>query len=420
MLGDVFFARQEIAVIRRRRVIYVEGYDPQGAEGYYRLFDRSSELFCKTWPVALKLGALQLDGEDFAHWQIETSGPNWSVATRYEFLRQERFIRADMAEPMVRHIPRALWWILTDCLNGTMLRIFRASWRFGLALAYFELLLLLWLALPAAAGIAAAGAFQLAPGWRALLGLGTALAAFAALRPLADRCQVVQITNHWPRLRRFARGAPTWFDRVVEAGARQLVEAARAGDADELVLIGHSGGCTLAPAIMARALEIDRDLGRHGPRIVLLTLGSNMAAAALARSARRIRAFVQRIAVEPSVSWIDCQARKDILNFWNFDPVAGIGVTVKARHNPLIWPISIKNSVSPELYRRFRWNFFRIHYQFIMAGDRPAPYDYLLVVAGPMPIVEWPKRDREFMTAFLRDAQPGDERRHAAVIGAAQ
>ena len=29
------------ASIRRRRVIYVEGYDPQGAKGYYRLFDRS-------------------------------------------------------------------------------------------------------------------------------------------------------------------------------------------------------------------------------------------------------------------------------------------------------------------------------------------------------------------------------------------
>ena len=26
-------------VIRRRHVIYVEGYDPQGAKGYYRLFD---------------------------------------------------------------------------------------------------------------------------------------------------------------------------------------------------------------------------------------------------------------------------------------------------------------------------------------------------------------------------------------------
>jgi hypothetical protein len=414
------FARREIAVIRRRHVIYVEGYDPQGAEGYYRLFDRSCQRFRKTWPVAVELGALELDSEDFAHWQVEASGPNWSVATRYEFLRQERFIRADMAEPMVRHIPRALWWILTDWLNGTMFRIFRASWRFGLALAYFELLLLLWLALAALAGIAAADAIQLAPGWRALLGLGTALAVFAALRPLADRYQVVQITNHWPRLRRFARSAPTWFDGVVEAGAQRLVEAARAGEADELVLIGHSGGCTLAPAIMARALEIDRDLGRHGPQIVLLTLGSNMAAAALARSASRIRAFVERIAIEPSVSWIECQSRRDILNFWKFDPVAGIGVAVKERHNPLIWAVSFKDSVSPELYRRFRWNFFRIHFQFIMAGDRRGPYEYLMLIGGPLSVTQLAKQHNELLKDFAPDgtfvgAAAGSHGRHETV-----
>lgn len=406
-------------MIRRRHVIYVEGYDPQGAEGYYRLFDRNCRRFCKTWPVTVKLGALELDDEEFAHWQVETSGPNWGVATRYEFLRQERFIRADLAEPMVRHIPRAVWWILTDCLNGTLLRIFHASWRFGLALAYFESLLLLWLALAALAGIAAADAIQLAPPWRALLGLGTALAAFAALRPLADHYQVVQITNHWPRLRRFARSAPTWFDGVVEAGARRLVEAARAGDADELVLIGHSGGCTLAPAIMARALEIDRDLGRRGPQIVLLTLGSNMAAAALARSASRIRTFVERIAVEPSVSWIDCQSRKDILNFYKFDPVGGIGVAVKERHNPLIWLVSFKDLVSPELYRRFRWNFFRIHYQFIMAGDRRGSYEYLMLIGGPLSVTQWAKHHNELLKHFAPDgsivgaAADTDERRDA-------
>ena len=37
-LTDRRRAWREAASIRRRHVIYVEGYDPQGAEGYYRLF----------------------------------------------------------------------------------------------------------------------------------------------------------------------------------------------------------------------------------------------------------------------------------------------------------------------------------------------------------------------------------------------
>ena len=88
------------AVIRRRHVIYVEGYDPQGAEGYYGLFERAWRRFLEDWPVEAGLGESQLESQDFAHWDIEAAGPNWQVATRYEFLRQEHIIRANMAEPL--------------------------------------------------------------------------------------------------------------------------------------------------------------------------------------------------------------------------------------------------------------------------------------------------------------------------------
>ena len=102
--------RAEATLIARRHVIYVSGYDPQGAEGYYRLFARSWKRFLTIWPLATKLGPLELDSEDFAHWIIEAAGPNWQVSTRYEFLRQEHMIRANMAEPMRRQVPQRRAW----------------------------------------------------------------------------------------------------------------------------------------------------------------------------------------------------------------------------------------------------------------------------------------------------------------------
>ena len=119
-------------MIRRRHVIYVEGYDPQGAEGYYRLFERSWKRFLRIWPLAgAARRAARSSSEDFAHWDIEAAGPNWQVATRYEFLRQEHIIRANMAEPMTRQIPRALGWALDYLVSGALVRVFRASWEFG-------------------------------------------------------------------------------------------------------------------------------------------------------------------------------------------------------------------------------------------------------------------------------------------------
>src|SRR5258705_955154 len=100
--------RAEKALIARRHVIYVGGYDPQGAEGYYRLVERSWRRFLTIWPLTSKLGPLELDAEDFAHWDVEAAGPNWRVADRLEFLLQQHIIPANMAEPMTRQIPRRL------------------------------------------------------------------------------------------------------------------------------------------------------------------------------------------------------------------------------------------------------------------------------------------------------------------------
>ena len=57
----------------------------------------------------------------------------------------------------------------------------------------------------------------------------------------------------------------------------------------------------------------------------------------------------------------------------------------------------------PDFYRRLRWNLFRMHYQFIMANDVQSPYDYLMLVAGPVPVEEWPKRRWELVNSFTSE-----------------
>src|SRR3954468_11872770 len=346
----------QAAVIRRRHVIYVEGYDPQGAKGYYRLFDRSWARFLKVWPLKARRSELAVDSQDFAHWEVEAAGPNWQVVTRYDFLRQEHIIRANMAEPLLRQIPRALAWAFDYVVSGAIFRVLRASPYFGLVLLYFQTMLIWWLVLSAASG------WLLALGTARVFGLGgwgnlatvpvailAAIAIFLVLRPLANRLFLVQINNHWPYLCEFARGEATCFDAPIEACAQRVIAAVRANDADEIIVVGHSGGGALAPAVIVRALELDPDVGRRGPPIVLLTLGSIAPGAALHPKATRLRGAFARLAVEPSLRWFDCQVRQDIMNFWDFDPLEGIGVHVgPERCNPLIWELRLRDMVSPK------------------------------------------------------------------------
>jgi pimeloyl-ACP methyl ester carboxylesterase len=410
-----------VGTVRRRHVIYVEGYDPRGAEGYYNLFQRACDRFRREWLASLTLQPLELDSADFAHWLIAVRTSNWQVATHYDFLRLERFIRSDMAGSMARYIPRTLCWIVDDLVSGALFRIFCASPRFSLHLLYFQLLLLAWLALPAMIGLMVARAvtdFGVAMPVSIVTSLLAALASLLVLRPIADRLRVIQITNCWVILRKLDRGRAIWLDQVIDVAARRLIAVAQANEVDELALVGHSAGGVIASVVMARALELDPDLGRRGPRLVLLTLGSIMPAVALHPAARRMRDIVGRLAIEPTLAWIDCQSRKDFMSFRDFDPVDGIGVHVGAqRCNPLIWLVRFKDMIWPEYYRRFTWNLFRVHFQYIKAGDRPAPYDYVLLVGGPVAIAEWARRHQELTLAFIRNGTFGSEGcRHDVMI----
>ena len=61
------------------------------------------------------------------------------------------------------------------------------------------------------------------------------------------------------------------------------------------------------------------------------------------------------------------------MNFYPFDPIAGHGIEVGAsRRNPTIVPVRFREIIKPEHYNLFRWQFFRVHFQFVMANERPA------------------------------------------------
>jgi pimeloyl-ACP methyl ester carboxylesterase len=300
--------------------------------------------------------------------------------------------------------------MLDDLATGTTLRVFRASWRFGMHHIVLQLLLLIWIATSMAAGTLAWYVARHKLGVPASIGVGisvaTFFATFMALRPLANRWYVIRVNNHWPYLREFGRGEPTCFDRPIEVGAARLKELVNANDADEVVIVGHSGGAPLAQCMVARALELDPDLGLRGPRIVVLTIGSITPAVALHPRALKMREIVRRLAIEPSINWIEVECRKDALNFWEFDSVAGVGIQLgPERCNPLVWQIRFRDMLSAETYRKLRWRLFRLHFQYIMANQMRASYDYFMLIGSPVPIIEWAKQERDVIAKFSPEGE---------------
>jgi hypothetical protein len=142
--------------------------------------------------------------------------------------------------------------------------------------------------------------------------------------------------------------------------------------------------------VCVRALARDADFGRRGAAISVLTIGATIPKFALHPRAQGLRRKIARIVAEPSIAWIEYQSRADAISFYKFDPVS-------LRHipddrldgKPVIRRVHIHDMLLPETFARARRSVLRLHYRSVMANDRRAPYDYFLMVCGPVPFLDW-------------------------------
>ena len=278
---------------------------------------------------------------------------------------------------------------MSSLLSGVVARIVKAHWRFGLFTLYPFVLMTLWIFLGVVAGVLAMKLLLAlgAPHVIArIVGLVTGIGSFGSLLWLTEtRTYLLYLCDDSVSTYQFVnRLRPDWEQRM-ETFAGYVVDAVRQSDADEVVIVGHSSGSFLAVDVLDRALARDPALGRHGPKVALLTIGANLPIVGFHRQAQWFRDRLRRLATEPDVAWVDYQSRHDVMNFWPFDPVAGHGIALgPERRNPLVVAISFRDLWIPADFNRRRWRFFRAHFQFLLANERlGAAYDYYLICCGP-------------------------------------
>lgn len=390
-----FFRSFMTGNIRRRHILYIKGYDQLGADDYYDLFVREHARFLKMWGIAGSVAPIVRE-EPAIHWSASTRGPNWDVATTFEFLDWNDIIESDLKRSTWGRYPRA-WAYYADYLfSGTLWRVFRANWRYGV----FHLYPVVVLSLAAAAPVLLAVWAYL--GLQDRIGPGAAIAAAALLALIvgwlglraADRGFANQLAEGWIWCRDGMTGKRANTEARVDAFARHIVARLRGGECDEVVVVGHSAGGLMALWSVARALELWKD--RAGaPRLVLATVGSVHALAALDPRDQATRAAVAKLASAKDLLWADFQARKDVISFFDFDSVDDTEIQLPGpRVNPVVFLVSMRDLFTESYYGGLRrWNVLRIHHQFIMANSRRARYDFFMMICGPLPVATWARDD---------------------------
>ena len=406
-------------MIRRRHVYHVAGYDPIDASAQYRRFARQLDVFRRTWNVDATLSALeQSNAQSRAWWTVSARAANWQVEAVHEALLWDDIVRGDFARPFPVRLFKAARAYLDFVVTGTMFRYIIANQRY----TTFFLFPMLSLVLFAAGGWLAARLLTAFLGLEGLsaaaVGLPIGIAVFLVLlRWPGRRWRVQQLLDDWICAHDYIHGRRPDIDARLDRFAETLLARAREGAVDEIVVVGHSLGAMLVLDVLVRALARDADFGRRGAAISVLTIGATIPKFALHPRAQGLRRKIARIVAEPSIGWVEYQSRADAISFYKFDPVS-------LRHipddrldgKPVIRRVQVHDMLLPETFARARRSVLRLHYRSVMANDRRAPYDYFLMVCGPLPFSDWTLSPLGFLDFIAQDGTCRDPSRPRTMV----
>jgi len=369
--------------VKKRCIFHIGGYEPIGPDAVHKRFVRELERFKRTWSVDSAASQPASPNGHIVTWRVETAGPNWRVDTEYNLLAWHDIVLGDFERSAWVRLSRALAVLLDFLITGTLGRFIRASWRFSLYFLYPFVVLALFAAAAALLGI---GVAALALPGSALLAPAAGLAIFMVLlRWAGPKFFLSHLLDLWIFTREFMLGTRPDVGARLQAYAEAIAERARDRSWDEIVIVGHSTGGALMLDIAARALRIDPDLGRHGPPVWLLTVGSTALKVGLYPRASWFRETIRTITAAPGIRWVEYQALVDLINFYKTNPVKAMGISTP-QPIPIVRIARIRDMLDKQAYRRMRGNFFRIHYQFVMGNSRRYHYDYYMICCGPIPL----------------------------------
>lgn len=374
--------------VRTRRVFYIPGYDPIHPRRYRELYRKESAAQAAISGYEVTLRPKVTKGP--YGWHVSAQMDGAEVETDVEVLYWSDIVRDSMANTIPATYLSLIRTASVYIFSGALFRLMRLRKGPVIAALYPVMFLLVQLLIALGLGLLAVW------GAAALIGLvmpGAELVAWLAL-------PVVMI----PVLRWFKAKDNKFFayylmhdysfsastlgsnsnaleERI--ASFAETIATALKSDVDEVLVVGHSSGAHLAVSILSDLIRAGK-VREDGPVLSFLSLGQVVPMVSFLPRAQRLRADLAFLSEREELTWVDVTAPGDGCAFALCDPVAVTGVAGAGKRWPLVLSAAFTQTLSPERWKELRWRFFRLHFQYLCAFDRPDHYDYFRITAGPL------------------------------------
>lgn len=391
--------------VGRRRVFYIPGYDPIPPRRYRELYRKEGAAQAEISGYSLTLSPKK--GRNFG-WSVDSEIDGHRTHSEIDVLVWSDIVQASMEAGILRTyliLARTAWIYLS---TGALFRLTKlrrgpvlvALYPIGVLLVQLLVaLLLLW-------AVTAIGGRFGAPGHWAGLVLG-GVAGYGLLtwfKRMDGKFFAYYLMHDYGFSARW-RGAdpPMLLDRM--ALFREEIQEALREDWDEVLVVGHSSGAHIGIQILADLLR-QGDLSKTGPVLSFLTLGQVVPMVSYLPEAKTLRRDLAELSEYEALFWLDVTAPGDPCSFALCDPVRVSGVAPAGQKWPLVISAAFTQTLSPEKLDTLKHRFFRLHFQYLCAFDRPEGYDYFQITAGG-----------QSLAARFADFEPSPSRIETAASG---
>ncbi|WP_223422087.1 hypothetical protein [Tateyamaria pelophila] len=382
-------SRPHPTAVSRRRVFYIPGYDPIPPRRYRELYRKEGKAQAEISGYHLVLNP----GERSAHygWQVEAEIDDTKVHADFEVLVWSDIVRDSMAASIpgtYLQLVRTAWIYISCGALGRLMRlrkgpVIAALYPVAMLLAQLLCALAVWAVLwrLGASVMGTVGAWV-----GVLVGFGAFVALLRWFKAKDGKVFAYYLMHDYA-YSAASRGAnPALLEARMKTFQDSIAEALTS-DVDEVLVVGHSSGAHLAVSILADLIRAGR-VRKDGPALAFLTLGQVVPMVSFLPHAYRLRADLQYLSARSELTWVDVTAPGDGCAFALCDPVSVSGVAPADKKWPLVFSAAFTQSLSPERWAALRWRFFRLHFQYLCAFDRPKDYDYFQITSGPLTLAE--------------------------------
>ena len=366
--------------VRTRRVFYIPGYDPFHPRRYRELYRKESAAQGAISGYQLSLSAKTTEGP--YGWHVDSQIDGVETQTDFEVLVWSDIVRGSMEQGIIATyglLVRTAWTYIS---TGALFRLMRLRKGPVIAALYPVLFLLVQLLVALLAGYGLYRALGLVlPWWAALVGFAVVPALLHWFKARDNKFFAYYLMHDYAYSASTKGSNPPELEARMAEFATQIGEALQS-DVDEVLVVGHSSGAHLAVSVISDILR-GGSMVKDGPSLSFLSLGQVVPMVSFLPSANRLRGDLHFLSQQENLFWLDVTAPGDGCAFALCDPIHVTGVAPEVKRWPLVISAAFTQTLSPARWKELRWRFFRLHFQYLCAFDRPGDYDYFQITAGP-------------------------------------